>query len=238
MNPALPHPRDGEAAEYVIGTLSGAERAAFEQDMAGDPSLMAAVRAWEERLTPLSDATSPVEPGATLWPAIEARLGSAPPAGEVVQLSEIRALRRSRAIWRGLAVGAGSIAAALAVLFGADRAAREASPSALVAVVNRSGELPALIVRVDQRAGTVQIRSIGAETPAGHSLELWSVVAGQAPRSLGLVSAALSRVPLREAAPAPEGATIAVSVEPAGGSPTGNPTGPVVYSGRLVPERP
>jgi anti-sigma-K factor RskA len=35
-----------------------------------------------------------------------------------------------------------------------------------------------------------------------------------------------------------EGATIAVTVEPKGGSPTGNPTGPVVYSGKLVPETP
>ncbi len=31
-----------------------------------------------------------------------------------------------------------------------------------------------------------------------------------------------------------EGGSLAVSVEPKGGSPTGSPTGPVIYSGKLV----
>ena len=36
-------------------------------------------------------------------------------------------------------------------------------------------------------------------------------------------------------APGRSGGMIAVSVEPPGGSPSGAPTGPIVYTGELVP---
>ena len=141
-------------------------------------------------------------------------------------------------MWRGATAGVTGLAAALALYIGADRLGG-APPPGLVAVVNRSGELPALIVRVDPRAGIVQVRELAAETPAERSLELWSILPGGAPRSLGLVAPGATRVSVPEADRARlDGATVAVSVEPRGGSPTGSPTGPVVYSGRLVSEAP
>jgi anti-sigma-K factor RskA len=82
----------------------------------------------------------------------------------------------------------------------------------------------------------VQVRSLAAEAPPDRSLQLWYVGANAPPRSLGLLTEA-DRLSLPAALRgATEGATLAVSVEPKGGSPTGSPTGPVVYSGRLVRE--
>lgn len=240
-----PHPRDAEAAEYVVGTLDIAERRAFERDMAADPALARAVRAWEARLDPLADAVAPVEPGAALWPGIQRAIagqggaqagGYRQPSAEVVDLA---ALRRSRSLWRGVAVAASALAAMLALYVATDRALPGLARPTLVAVVNRSGELPALLVRIDPSAGFVQVRALAAETPLNHSLELWSVRAGETPRSLGLVGAALTRAVLPSGAGRSlENATIAVSVEPRGGSATGLPTGPVVYTGRLVAETP
>lgn len=240
-----PHPRDAEAAEYVIGTLPLAEREAFERDLAADPGLLAAVRAWEERLVPLADSLPAVEPPAALRDrllrAVSASGLAADPAADAVPFlaaaAELRRLRRSRAIWQGATAAVTALAAALALYIAVPRPLPEAP--GLVAVVNRSGELPALIVRVDPRAGTVQVRELAAEIPAGRSLELWSIVAGGTPRSLGV----LAPGPTRAAVPAEDrprlgGATIAVTVEPSGGSPTGGPTGPIVYSGRLVSETP
>lgn len=238
-----PHPRDAEASEYVVGTLDLAERRVFERDMAADPALARAVRAWEARLDPLCEAVAPVAPGADLWSAIQRAIGGRGGAresgAEIVDLARHAALRRSRSIWRGVAVGASALAAMLALYVAADRVIPGLARPTLVAVVNRSGELPALLVRIDPRAGLVQVRALAAETPPDHSLELWSVRAGEAPHSLGIVGAAVTRAVLPAgSAGSLENATIAVSVEPRGGSATGLPTGPVVYTGRLVSETP
>ncbi|WP_375460765.1 anti-sigma factor domain-containing protein [uncultured Enterovirga sp.] len=236
------HPRDAEAAEYVLGTLPLAEREAFGREMAADSSLAGVVRSWEERLVPLADQVPPLEPSATLWASILAAIGQTRPetAGTIVPWpAELVRLRRSRALWRGAAVAAASMAAALALFVASPNLIPSDGSKALVAVVNRSGELPALIVRVDQRAGTVQVRAVQTETPAGQSLELWSIVGTEAPHSLGILAPGATRVSVPAADRARlDGATIAVTVEPAGGSPTGGPTGPVVYSGKLFVEAP
>lgn len=241
MSTPAQHPRDAEAAEYVIGSGSLDERRAFERDMAADASLRAAVRDWEERLSGLAAALPPVEPGPETAIAVERSLDgrSAPNVASFPAASELARLRQSRAIWRAATAGAASLAAALAIYIAIDRAGPSDPGPGLVAVVNRSGDLPALLVRVDPARRTVQVRSVATETPAGHSLELWSVAGGGSPRSLGLIDAGATRRPLPAGAGAlAEGVTLAVSVEPRGGSPTGAPTGPVVYSGRLLPETP
>ncbi|MFD1301984.1 anti-sigma factor, partial [Methylobacterium marchantiae] len=105
-----------------------------------------------------------------------------------------------------------------------------------VAVVTSGGEAPAMIVSIDTAAGTARVRPVGAEAPAGHSLELWYVGADKTPKSLGLIGKDAARLPLpagSEDARRGEG-VFAVSVEPPNGSATGLPTGPVVYTGKLI----
>ena len=222
---------DGAAGEYVLGTLPPEERAAFARALEGDAALRTLVEGWEVRLTPLAVATPPVAPGPAAWAGIAARIGAAPEGAGGAQVIRLeRAARR----WRLAALGAGALAAGLALWIAAGpRVAVEGAQ--YLAVVDRGGALPALVVRVDLGAGLVQVRSLAAETPPDRSLELWYVGAGAAPRSLGLVTDASARLPvpvaLREGA---EGGSLAVSVEPKGGSPTGAPTGPVIYSGKLV----
>ncbi|MET7245727.1 anti-sigma factor [Methylobacterium sp. EM32] len=237
---SAPDGTDLRAAEYVLGTLNAAEREAYRRERAGSPALRAAERAWEARLAPLAGAVPEVAPPPGAWAGIAARLPGEAPGSSVVDLRP--ALRR----WRRAALAAGALAAGLALFIAVERLAPGMlSPGVLspetshyLAVVNRGGELPALVVRVDPRAGTVQVRALAAEAPRDRSLELWVVPAAGAPRSLGLVRAeAGSRLPLPAADRAVlDGASLAVSVEPPGGSPLGAPTGPVVYSGRLVRE--
>lgn len=232
---STPHPweedPDGTAAEYALGTLPTEERAAFARACESDAALRVLVADWEARLAPLAAATPPVAPRPGLWAGIEARIGRKPRATNGAQVIRLeRGMRR----WRLAAIGAGALAAGLALWIAAGpRPAAEGSQ--YLAVVDRGGALPALIVRVDLGSGVVQVRSLAAETPPDRSLELWYVGAGASPRSLGLVTDASARLPvpaaLREGA---EGGSLAVSVEPKGGSPTGAPTGPVIYSGKLV----
>ncbi len=230
------------AGEYVLGTLAGAECEAFRAALATDPQLQAEVREWERRMAPLAGAVTQESPSPAVWRAIESRLAAGKPAqasdstaaGEVTSAVVLR-LRRSVALWRGVAAVAGALAAAL-VLFVAWGGNWPASGQEFVAVVNRGGDLPALIVRVDTQEGVVTVRALGAEAPQGKSLELWYIGAGKAPKSLGVVENASGPIVipavLRQGGV--EGATIAVTEEPKGGSPTGGPTGPIVYSGKLI----
>jgi anti-sigma-K factor RskA len=234
--PATPHPRDHDAAEFALGTFMPDERAAFARDMAADAELAAAAHLWEGRLAELAEQTLPVQPSPAVWEGISARLDAEQP--KVVPFASVARLSRSRSLWRAATLATGSMAAALALFIVYDRLEIGPAKPTLVAVVNRSGELPALIVRVDPRGGTVQVRSLAAETPENRSLELWSIAGTQAPKSLGVVDRAARIVLAAGEAGRLEGTTIAVTVEPKGGSPTGNPTGPVVYSGKLVPETP
>jgi anti-sigma-K factor RskA len=144
-------------------------------------------------------------------------------------------LRRSLNRWRAGAIAASALAAGLAV-FVVDRDLRRpAVQPSYVAVVNRGGDQPALIVRVDLASGAVFVRPVAAESPSGKSLELWYIGAGKAPKSMGVVNNDVIKMPL-PAGLSLEKATFAVTIEPKGGSPTGDPTGPVVYSGQLIKE--
>jgi anti-sigma-K factor RskA len=76
---SAPDETDLRAAEYVLGTLSADERAAYRHERAASPALRAAERAWEARLAPLSDAVPAVVPPPGAWEGIAARLPSAAP---------------------------------------------------------------------------------------------------------------------------------------------------------------
>jgi len=232
------------AGEYVLGTLAGAECEAFRAALATDPQLQAEVREWERRLAPLAGAVTPESPSPAVWSAIESKLaaGKGAPTDDTASAREgttavVLRLRRSVVVWRGVAAVAAALAAGL-ILFIASGGRRPAAEQGqeYVAVVNRGGDLPALIVRVDTREGVVTVRALGAEAPPGRSLELWYIGAGKAPKSLGVVENASGPIVipavLRQGGI--EGATIAVTEEPKGGSPTGSPTGAIVYSGKLI----
>lgn len=118
---------------------------------------------------------------------------------------------------------------------------REVNPGRFVAVLQANAASPAFILTVDVANRTATVRRVAAEPQAGKSYELWLVSDRfAAPRSLGLVGAAeFARPTLASFDPSTiSDATYAVSLEPEGGSPTGVPTGPVLFSAKLVAAEP
>jgi anti-sigma-K factor RskA len=217
------------AGEYVLGTLDADERRAAEARVAADPAFRTAVAEWEKRLQPLADTVPEVSPPAAvlarIMAAIDAAPAAAPAGGNVV------ALRRSVRRWQITTVLMGAAAAVLAAVVVLDRTA-PTPQSQFVAVLTAEGAKPAFVAMVDTAKGTISVRRVASEAPPDKSYELWSIEPNAAPKSLGLLEqASLSRtLPV-----APTGkATLAISLEPKGGSPTGAPTGPVVFSGALV----
>jgi len=75
----------------------------------------------------------------------------------------------------------------------------------------------------------------GVDVPAGHSAQLWAIRGTDAPRSVGVMPAGPAQLTVPAAVrPVLTAETVlAISIEPAGGSPTGLPTGPVVATGKL-----
>ncbi len=124
----------------------------------------------------------------------------------------------------------------------------EEQPRRFVSLLRRDPDQPGFLVEVDLARGEIRARPIAPSDPArlgagavgegNRDYELWLVDRGE-PRSLGVLphdagghSLRLSVEQLGRAGPE---AALAVSLEPAGGSPTGQPTGPVVFSGKLIP---
>lgn len=215
---------DLTAAEFALGLLDPAERQAAAAREMRDPAFAAAVARWEEQAASLFDLEA--LPPANIWPAIAARL----PAND-----DRRALGR----WRWATGGAVAAALVLGVVALRPGAAPHAMPAPvlapahpLVALLAAPGRREALAVSIAADRRGFATSAVALDLGA-HSAELWVIPAGGAPRSLGVV---VARPGWRAVAPAlaaslTPGATLAVSVEPRGGSPTGKPTGPVIVSG-------
>jgi anti-sigma-K factor RskA len=203
---------EGLAAEYVLGTLPLPDRAEAERRLAREPAFAAMVAAWEARLGGLNDgfADAPAPPG--IMDRVEARLF---PVAD-------RARRPVWAVIFGAVTGLGlAVLAAVAFL-----PVATVGPLPVVAELRGDGQALVVAANYDPAARRLTLRqSAGGPAGEGQDYQLWLIPAGQAPVPLGLIRDGDLAVPIDAL---PGGATLAVSLEPAGGSPTGAPTGPVL----------
>ena|SRR5215471_3739529 len=219
---------DELAAEYVLGTLDAEELAAAQARVVSDPTFAAAVAEWERRLSPLQQETPTEIPTDALSQSILERYSAAHP-------SNLARLERQILRWRAGTIAA-SVAAAVLLVF-LMLPIRTATESQFVALLQSNAAAPAFVARVNLSRGIAEIHRIGVEPAHGHSYELWALGAGRKkPQALGIIDASLQirTAQLGSDPVALRDTTLAVSLEPQGGSPTGLPTGPVLFTGKLV----
>jgi anti-sigma-K factor RskA len=327
---------DALAAEYVLGTLSAAEREQAEALLAQDAGFAETVRLWEHRLGELNVMVEAVEPPPELWERIKtgidgaerrtqaasetlevtgvqpepadatapaaspqidasaepslqtvpdllsdqpqssedsktadlastllpseatAELAGRPPkpaAPETTAETENAPPDRNAGRWRGLAIGASSIAALLVAyiavahlapgLISSNRQAqiitgalKPAAVPQLVAVLQQEPTAPAFLVMLDLQQRTITIRRLTAAPGSGRSYELWlNSNKLPTPASLGPVGeneVTTRSIPQNIDVETMRGATYSVSLEPGGGSATGAPSGPTLFRGRMI----
>ena len=239
-----PEDIDALAGEYVLGTLDAAERTAVAARRQREPLLEAAIGAWERRLAPLDAETGSVAPPGDLFARIERRIDSAsstaPAAGPaIVNVTELAELRRQLRSWRRMAVAASMMAASLLLVIGIRETTDRQAPQTYVAVFQKDDVAPAFYLTIDLKTRQLTLRPVGAQRQPGKTYQMWiaSDQLGPDPRSLGLVDDDLAPTRKSLAAFDPQllrRATFGVSVEPAGGSPTGRPTSPALHA-KLLP---
>ena len=212
---------DWLAAEYVLGVLQPADMRLAEARRETDPAFAADLLFWQEQISPLANLVAPVQPPTSLWP----RLALATGIGA-------RANRRP-VFWQAATAASLLIAASLAlVLFlpPVNRAERLATALAPLGS-------PARFLVNAQADGSLSVTDLAnGAAPVGRAYQLWALAQGAAaPVSLGVLPPGPNVVPPGYAS---AGEQLLVSEEPPGGSPTGAPTGPVVFGGTLTPLAP
>lgn len=247
---------DQLAAEYTLGVLRGGSRRRFESISQHDPAIRLAVETWRLRLAAMTELGPAVAPPPEIWPAIERRLNlvnarrDAAAARPVAPAAPVARPKpgwfENLSFWRGWSIAATAIAAIALVV-----SIRELSTVAPVpAPVPQVAQEPhigyvatladkqsnaMMLVTWDDRTSEVIVRRLsGSSDPTDKSMQLWGLPKQGHPVSLGVLpvggtarfkAASVSAYPL-----------LAVSVEPVGGSPNPDgPTGPVVYTGKVIP---
>lgn len=237
MNYENPELLDRLAAEYVVGTLRGRARRRFSGLMQGFLAPRRAVLRWEQRLAPLAAALTPVSPPETLWPRIAAELGA----------GKRRPVAASPARWQALAavlaltsIGLGTLLLTRAPQIVVEERVTETArrPDYIVVVANAERR-PVWALSAYRALGELDARAVDV-APVGptNAYELWMLPDdGAAPVSLGLLPVeGTGKLPLneRQLTVLASTSTLAVSLEPAGGSPTGAPTGPVLFTAPVI----
>jgi len=224
--------RDLLAAEYVLGSLSSRARRRMERKLRHDPALVELVRLWEGLLSPLDATTAPVSPPESVWVGVNERIN---------KLQRISSRQRARpfrrmVLWQtSFAVAFCALLVAGLMTFGLYQQQQNFSADYSFVLNDMAEAQPCWLVRADLGRAELEVIRImnSGPLPDDQEMELWLLPAdGSAPISIGMVAERDEQMlAINDKFGLMNSKALAISLEPKGGSPTGQPTGPVVYVG-------
>jgi len=215
------------AGEYVLRLLSAREERDFEDQLTGNPGLMAEVARWNRRFAGLDAEFQPVPPPRAVKAELMARL-----FGEETP--------RTLPFWQRLGLWQGVSLASLAVagVFAWQVMQTQPGPVGMAPVyvsevVAEDSSLRVLAV-FDGATDQLRITRTAGGPDTGRVHELWAIAGDNAPVSLGVMpDDGRGAITLPQGV-SQQGLVLAISDEPPGGSPTGQPTGAVLAVGQVV----
>ncbi|MGX5800822.1 anti-sigma factor [Bradyrhizobium sp. Arg314] len=220
------------AAEYVLGVLAADERQITSRRIDTETAFARLVDAWEVHFAPMAAAYAAVEPPASVKVAIDRRLFTSSASTSTAPGSGLWA---SLIFWRGLAAAAIAALAVYVALPYVNPPVPQPETRLVASLAADNSNVKYLAV-YDATRHEVGLSLVSGDRGAGKDFELWMIEGKNAPVSMGVIPAGqTARMAVTPAVQQKlaQGAVLAVSLEPAGGSPTGQPTGPVVAAGDL-----
>lgn len=236
------------AAEYVLGVLDAGGLRNARRRLRTEPVFAGEVARWEAHFLPWIAAIEPAAVPAEAWQRLRRQLG-----WDTQGTAAPRPAPGPAGFWRGLAYGSLGLATACALALiwvlrqppapvpmpqpaPPQIVTRIVAPDMVAKIEDDSGRAM-LVASIDSASGQMTLAPVDdMAVPADRAAELWLIPAGGAPQSLGVIDpaqAATLTIPDALRAGFGPDALLAVSVEPPGGSPTGQPTGPVVAKGAM-----
>jgi len=220
--------------EVVLGLASDEEIARIEALAARDPHVAERLEHARQIFAPLNDTAEALPLPDRFWDRIDACLETpyteddVAASGTVTSLAEARSRRTP---WRATALGAIAATLLMVVVFGSTLLSKR-DPVVVAVLLDAAGEPVALIESGSDNATQVTLLE-RPDVPSGQVMQLWTKPDENGPPvSLGLLTGGRSRTLTVDGLPAPNSRQLyEITFEPAGGSPTNLPTGPILGLG-------
>lgn len=226
------HPDIDELAdEYVLGLLDAADHARVEAQIETDAPLRAAVAASRDRFLALDLLAKPGAEPDGLWGRIAATLDGAKDDPVAGRPAESPANDNNGSAWRRAALGGLAASVILAAGLGWSLMSQP-EPRVIAVLLNAAGE-PQAIVEDFGNASARVMPLVDFEVPEGRTMQVWTLPSKElGPVSLGLLPRSQEITLAGPVLPQPQEAQLyEITLEQAGGSPTGRPTGPILVKG-------
>jgi len=220
------------AADFVLGVLDAESQSRAEALMANDTDFAAEVERWRTRLADLDAGATPMAPDPSVWSRIEAAIATAP---AVATAPPRPSLWHSLSAWRAIGLIGSAAALLFAVAFGV--ALREAQRTPAMIAVLVDGDKAGAVVHVFNDGRAVLLPLTDIAVPPDRALQVWTLPSRErGPVSIGLMEQARTLSLALKDLPTPRNDQLfEITLEPKGGSPTGRPTGPILFKGLTSP---
>ena len=246
MIPSQPEDRDVLAGEYVLGLLDDTATAEVEHAIRSDTDLARRVAFWEEQLLPAATALGEAKVDPAQWGRIEQSLAARrqtlgrmiTPLPSGLRRGMLRTAWHSPALWRTTTALATAAAIVLAIMPGRVSAPAE-SPTRYFAILqsrDASGQDsgPGWLIQISQNGSVRSLPLSDVQPGSGRSLQLWTLWdQARGPVSLGVLPpGGAIRLPPERLEAIGDGQLFEITLEPEAGSPSGRPTGRILFIGR------
>ncbi|MEB2844681.1 anti-sigma factor [Rhizobiales bacterium RZME27] len=222
------------ADEYVLGLLDEAEAARIDAEIESNAALADAIAKARDRFLPLDTNIEPTSVSPALWDAIDRQLPKNADSASIRSVSPrlpSAGNDNTRSGWRAAAISA--MAASLILAGGLIwSVTRTVEPLVVAVLVNEAGDVQAVVEDFGNDTASVKLLTDFA-VPADKTMQVWTLPSREmGPMSLGLLDDRHSARLSGSALPKPQDTQLyEITLEQAGGSPTGRPTGPILAKG-------